>query len=264
MNELPFLTRSHLDFDKTAQFSLVLTEQSGNTGDILITGATKSGPFSYKYSLGNTATPTVTRLNLNDVPIFVSVSAVDAFMNPGTCYISLSLHINGTLCQVLLSGYVYSTQPLTWPMSDVRPSIPILVAPIGLTGSDPAAGAEISQTVPIYQMWRLKAIRFSLVTSATVANRRVHVVITTADGMVPIDLLSSVDHAASLTRNYSCVPVSTLGVFSDDNDIIIPIPDELWLNYTNTITTSTTNLQVGDNFSAPTFWIEKHYVNANT
>ena len=264
MPDLPFLTRSHLDFEKSATFSLVLTEQGGNGFSLLITGATKSGPFSYKHVMTSSATPVLTTFNLPDVPLFVSVSSADEYLNPGDCYISLALHINQTKCQVLCGGYLNYTRPLTWPVGDIQPSLPSLVSPVQIASSNPAAGSEISMTPALYTAWKLIAFRVRLVTSATVANRRVHFVIRSGSSGTELDFVSSVDQAASTTRDYTIAPVGALGAYSDDNDIIIPIPDDLIINYADTIKTITTNIQAGDNFDAASARVERYFVNANT
>src|SRR4051794_36291420 len=70
-----------------------------------------------------------------------------------------------------------------------------------VTGPDPAAGAEILVTVPAGKWWLLRALRFTLVTSATVANRRP--ALTIDDGATEWwRWRAGVDQAASLTRLY--------------------------------------------------------------
>src|SRR4051812_18481105 len=71
----------------------------------------------------------------------------------------------------ILQGYVTATQRLAWPGSPLESSIAGAGRLRSLTGTDPAAGVEISETVPAGARWRLVAVRLLLVTSAVVANR---------------------------------------------------------------------------------------------
>lgn len=113
---------------------------------------------------------------------------------------------------------------------------------------DPAAGAElIAFTVPAGQVWELQTLRFTLVTSATVANRRVHLVFDDGTNVLAkVPVLS--DHAASLTWSYTFareadnVTVQGLEVVSRMPRLLLPAGFR--------VRTLTDNLQVGDNFSA--------------
>jgi hypothetical protein len=74
---------------------------------------------------------------------------------------------------VLLQGYVTDTSRLSFPGSPIRSSIEGPGVLRSITGTNPAANAEISETVPTNARWRVHAIRFTLVTDANVANREV-------------------------------------------------------------------------------------------
>jgi hypothetical protein len=128
---------------------------------------------------------------------------------------------------------------------------------INLTGkqkivvtTDPAANVEISSTVPAGKVWELISARFTLVTDANVANRRVRLVFD--DGTTTfLEIAAFADQAASLTRNYN---------FSQDSDVPATqpiasdfynhLPGRLVLPAGYRIQTATTNRQAGDNFGA--------------
>jgi hypothetical protein len=79
----------------------------------------------------------------------------------------------GGVTATLLQGPVSSLQRIAWPGSLLLSSLDVAGILRSITGTDPAAGAEISETVPTGARWRLRALAATLVTSATVANRTV-------------------------------------------------------------------------------------------
>jgi hypothetical protein len=96
-------------------------------------------------------------------------------------------------------GYeAYSTRP--------APSAGLVGDPVtagtSLVGTDPAAGAEISQTVPAGEYWTLTSVLAQLVTSATVANRRVHLIVDDGTNVVA-NYTAAADQAASATVTYT-------------------------------------------------------------
>jgi hypothetical protein len=124
-----------------------------------------------------------------------------------------------------------------------------------VTGSNPAAGAECSDTVPAGEFWVIKSILLQLVTDATVITRRVHVTLddgTTAFTRKP----SNASQAASLTQNYAIGgnnPASAvIATYCSD-----PLP-EFGLPAGSRIKTVTDNLQAGDNYAAPVYYVEKY------
>lgn len=118
-----------------------------------------------------------------------------------------------------------------------------------ITGADPSAGAEVSQTVPTGLDWRLLSFRTTLVTDANVANRQVFLTFT--DGVVTYQRWpANATQAASLSYTYiwghgSSVPALT-GLFAFG-----PLVQQCPLVSGIVINTSTTDIQVGDNFTSP-------------
>ncbi|MBA7545412.1 hypothetical protein ES705_37780 [subsurface metagenome] len=118
---------------------------------------------------------------------------------------------------------------------------------LSITGTDPAAGAEISEIVPARRRWRFHGIRFTLITDVNVADRTVYLQI--SDGTnVLIFITHTQTQAASITRSYNFHPrpdaASTIST-----QISIPLP-YFTLGAGYGIITSTNNIQVGDQFSA--------------
>jgi len=246
-----------LRFKDGAAFTLVITQLTNATGNFYVTGATREGPFSFKVPMINMGGYQLREVPIPDIPIWISVTTPITTVAMNALYVTVALKINGDVLRELVAGYVYSAKALTWPAQTFNRLLPDTIGAISkVTGANPAAGAECSDSVPSNTTWHLRAIKIPLVTSATVANRYVHVNIAEFDG-AEIEVFSSVAHAASSTRNYWLMPIGAPGVYVEDNDIIIPIPPEIWLKSGSTISTVTTGIQAGDNFGSPIYWIEK-------
>ena len=71
----------------------------------------------------------------------------------------------------LLQGYITTNARLAWPGSPIMPSTAGAGRLRSITGTDPAAGVEISETVPTGVRWRLLSFAATFVTDGTVANR---------------------------------------------------------------------------------------------
>src|SRR5574341_797068 len=65
---------------------------------------------------------------------------------------------------LLLADYVEQMKPATWPHSTPHSSLEGRGMLRSITGTNPAAGAEISETVPTNARWKLLEVTFSLVT----------------------------------------------------------------------------------------------------
>jgi hypothetical protein len=74
--------------------------------------------------------------------------------------------------QVIAAGYVSAKQPLPFPGVQVGSTLDGGGALRSITGSAPAAGAEISETVPTGARWELLLFRAAYTTSATAGNRQ--------------------------------------------------------------------------------------------
>jgi hypothetical protein len=125
-----------------------------------------------------------------------------------------------------------------------------------VTGTDPAANTEVSETVPANGRWRVLAMRVSLVTDATVANREVSLQFD--DGTTAFfAAAANANQAASLTRQYSVGTAGERGAAATATDILIPAPSDVVLLAGHRVRTSTTNRQAGDNFGAPTLLVQE-------
>jgi hypothetical protein len=149
----------------------------------------------------------------------------------------------------LLQGYVSDVQRLAWPGSPLRSSVDTPGVSTIITGTDPAAGAECSDTVPAGARWEVLSWIATLVTSAVAGNRTVTLIID--DGASTLWTCdASAAQAASLTRNYNAYAT---GVAPDLTGATfrLPGPFPLDLPAGARIRTSTAGLDPGDNWGAP-------------
>lgn len=130
-------------------------------------------------------------------------------------------------------------------------SIPIADFKI-VSGSDPAAGAESTITVPAGEVWELIGFEVTLVTDATVANRRPRIVLD--DGTTEFfRQAAGADITASLT---TIVVGSGASVASLAAGVAhIPLAPGVILGPSYRIRTLTLNLQAGDNYGVPVVFV---------
>lgn len=123
-----------------------------------------------------------------------------------------------------------------------------------VTGTDPAAGAEISETVPANSRWHVVGAAFSLVTDGTAGNRVVN--LTFDDGTTVYSRASSgTVHALSTTAFYGAGIVGT-NSSSSALAFVIPLPD-LMMTGGHRLRTDTQLRSAGDNYTAPQLLVEE-------
>lgn len=189
----------------------------------------------------------------------LSILTAGTFTRRGQCFAQLALRrVTGSLraaISYLVQGYATNTNELTWPYGPSENAVVDTGILRSIAGTDPAAGVEISETVPTGARWRLHGLVVPLVTNATAANRLVQVVVD--DGTTIFNRFPAVAvQAASLTVQYSAAALGAASVAAGaDNIILLPTPLDLLQGWR--VRTVTTNLQAGDNFGAPQLRVEE-------
>jgi hypothetical protein len=160
-----------------------------------------------------------------------------------------------TVLQTLLQGYVSDTARLSWPGSFNRWSTEGAGVLRSVTGTDPAAGVEINETVPTNARWRIHGFTAQLVTSAVVASREMALILD--DGAnVFVRVPAGAGQTASLTRLYSAFYAAQRNTLLIDTTINFPLP-RLDLQGGHRIRTITTAIDAGDNWGAPQMLVEE-------
>lgn len=189
----------------------------------------------------------------------LAVSVRNATPRRGQTFVTVALGWGGAntivIGQVLLSDYVVFGHPLGWPYGPQRHPTEGRGLPRIITGTDPAAGSEIVETVPTNARWRLYGIRFTLVTDATVATRRV--TLNVDDGAtVGLQLWNANGQTAGLTFLYESHQVGHQAAAVSSREFI-PLAAAIDLFQGWRILTSTVNIQAGDNYGAPILYVEE-------
>lgn len=156
----------------------------------------------------------------------------------------------------LLQGYVTAVQATAWPGSPIRSSLETEGALRSVTGTTPAAGADINEVVPTGARWDMLYFLAQLSTSAAVANRRVQ--FTLDDGINGYGRVSSNTNIAANGLGRFCLaeggPViadATLNVF------MLPLAVNHRLPPGAHIRSVTNLIDVADQWSTPQYLVRE-------
>jgi hypothetical protein len=213
-----------------------------------------------------TTVPTTARVLSTDsfdvgeaVLVGLTARAEAGTVRRGQCFVQLGIARGGTLVSelstVLISGYVTGDGLVAWPGGTLRDSVDGPGMLRSVTGTNPGAGSQVSETVPTNTRWLLRALRMSLVTSAVVAVRRVHVIVD--DGATTqLEVTAGDSQAASLTQLYHAGSWGYAPALAD-TVAVIPMPPDVWLLQGWRVRTTLTNGDAGDDFGAPQLLVEE-------
>ena len=155
----------------------------------------------------------------------------------------------------LLQGYVTDTSRLSWPGSPIRSSIDGPGVIRSITGTDPAAGAEVSETVPTNARWQLMGLRFVLTTDATVANRQPMILFDDGVSTFASVTGNNSQAASTATSYYGQVGTVSVGALTNGLNFVLPYPLTLMGGFR--VRTQTTAIVAGDNYGAPILLVEE-------
>jgi len=155
----------------------------------------------------------------------------------------------------LLQGPITAFHRAAWPGSPVQTTLGLPGALRSITGTDPAAGAELAETVPTGARWRFISLRVSLTTDANAANRVPQLIFD--DGTnVFAGAAGNFNQTAGATFVYHFVAA---GVSHAQSSVSVQVatPANLLIPAGGRIRSSTGGIQVGDNFTAPQYLVEE-------
>lgn len=253
----PFITRKDLSFESGTLFDIEVVHYATNTGTVQLIGITKEGPFVFSFANGGTGARASSIFRIADIPIFLTLHGNVAAMNRGEFYGTVYLRMNGTRILRLCGGYVWRDHGISYPQTENVDENAGKGFVVVVSGSNPAAGSEILQTVPTGRLWRVRGIKFTLVAAAAAASRRVHLQFYVGGAIDYFETFAATDQIISETKEYHCLPLGSAAANTAGNSIYIPLPPDLILGEGDQIATLTDNLNASDNFGAPQFWIEQ-------
>jgi len=183
----------------------------------------------------------------------------DTVFSSGRMYTYVDLvkgHVNtANVLHQLTAGYVSSSREVSWPYgtNEAPRSGPGWIRSV--VGTNPAAGVEISETVPTSAHWRLVSFLYALATSATAANRYSSLkILDPSYVVVQIDPPALQPASTNHLYNYGpSLPSRPLVIRCH----LSPLPENLVLRPGWVITTFTDDLQAGDDYSPPFLIVEE-------
>ena len=256
---LPFLHRYMLNYGQEAKFELVITSKSSTGVRFRVAGGTRSALINIRHQASSVGSTVTTKHGIDDFPVFLSVSDPNPGIGQIATYLTVHLEINGNPVMGLIAGRLETDATLTWPFPNLREPIPNRGEISSLATSDPAAGAQVSFTTDDDEMWRILWMSIQLVTDSMVATRQLHVILDNGGSGI-VNLYSSIGQTASQTRNYTFGIFGTFTSKLEDDDILVAMPAELWLEGDTAITTTIDNGVAGDNLGPLQIMREKFLI----
>lgn len=190
----------------------------------------------------------------------LSIAAVSNLVNGGgLVYVELILSRAApslfNAAQVLAQGYTNFNQPISWPNGIQSSSVDCAGLVTTTASGVPAAGADISVTVPANTKWRFIAMRALLTSSATVATRTPF--LTFDDGVnIFCDVFPVATQPAGVQVTWSWAD----GIAQQNTSVAAAsaaTPRQLLLGPGYRIRTATSGLQSGDQWNAAVILIEE-------
>jgi hypothetical protein len=216
--------------------------------------------FEFRHTPNTDRSVSLEAFNLGEgYLVGLAVHASAGTVRRGQCWVELGL-LRGLAAadavrQVLGRDYVTADDAWGWPGAPNKSSLHGPGAIRSITGTDPAAGAEISEPVPTNARWRPLALLATFVTDATAANRSPRLELT--DGTTTFFRgVGFDDQAASLTRRYSWALGGARVQANNGGEFQGTFPDVL-LSAGFAIETVTANNVAGDDYGAPQLVVEE-------
>lgn len=155
----------------------------------------------------------------------------------------------------LAQGYITNQAEVIFPNGAPEQSVSGKGCTQSITGTDPAANAEVSETVPTNARWSVKAITVTLVADANAANRTVTLIIDDGTNEIARFVARTAQTATQTIKyhfgKYNILPTDT----TTDIYVYADLPKELMQGWR--MRTSTANLQATDNYGAPQMHVEE-------
>ena len=189
----------------------------------------------------------------------VQVRASAAAPRRGQCFVVLEVvrGLTGAIIPLatLLEGYATDSGRLAYPGSPLEASASGAGVLRSITGTNPAAAAEITETVPTNARWRPLLFEYTLVSSSVAANRETALILDDGTNEL-VHTPSGFAHALSLTIKYSAAHHVPRLAGSQDTAKQFPMPQVTLPGWARLLTV-TTNFQAADDYGAPQYLVEE-------
>lgn len=151
----------------------------------------------------------------------------------------------------LLAGYVTAVQHLAYPGSPITSSLDGAGVSRMLTGTDPAAGSSISETVPTGAVWKLVGLRAPLTCGPTAGPRRPGVTLQNDVGISYFTSPQALTLAANGVANFFWATGMALDTAIGVTNAMAGLPTESLLAAGYRIIVSSDGAQADDDYDPP-------------
>lgn len=215
---------------------------------------------------GSNVTPPATKLAtafpfvLGEVFLLsLSVGLGNATIQRGQCFVVAAISRgfpNAAInAGVLFADYLTENEVIGWPGGSITQSVSESGFLQRVTVATPAAGADWTITVPAHTRWRVTAGTATLTTSATVANRIAQVKLddgATAYFFGQPNQVVPASQTVSVNISRTSAPAAT-----NNPNVSTLLPPESLIPSGHRISSSTTNIQAADTYTAISIFVEE-------
>ena len=244
----PYIERAHKQIQ--------IESWSNAARELLLRGYSEAGPFAETHTTNADRSRATNTFEVHGNPISITVRPSAVPVRRGECYVRVTLLLEGEPVKRLMTAYLTDGKTLTWPPGIQEGFTEGEGLVLHVTGTNPAAGAEISETVPTNVKWILRSIAVVFDTDANAANRvpKLHI----KDGAVKLHIFPG-ETAIVANDVKNVIWEGGLGTPSRESgaDMVYPMSPNMELFQGWVIATSTSALQVGDDYSAPAMVVEE-------
>lgn len=219
-------------------------------------------PFAIDTHVPNTnRTAKTTIQNIGDgFLLSASVFLGSGTAKRGQCYVQVGIARGVDVAyfphRIIMQGYVGNAVNMSWPGNKLEQSLEGPGVIRSITGTDPAAGLEMSEVVPTGARWKVNSILSILVPSATVATRTPRLIID--DGSNVLLLVTAPGGAvASTAQGFEWSTGIPYAVVVPLGYALAPMPIETRLSAGYRLRSDTLSIQAGDNWQAPQMFVEE-------
>lgn len=239
-------------YSERAHKQLLIESWSNSARELLIRGYTTGGPFAESHTTNADRSRASDLYELHGFPEGVQISPLVAPVRRGECYIRLTLMMDGEPVLRMSAAYLTDLQTISWPNGVFEESTDGQGLVRTITGSNPAAGAGITETVPTNARWKFLGVRATFVADATVITRDNKIQFN--NGVTTIFEVEAGGITASQTKNIAFAPGYTDDSAGSNYHSNTP---EILLFQGWGFTMTPGGIQAGDDWGSPTIIVEE-------
>ena len=222
---------------------------------IIVRGLTKTGLIHHAFDTDNSRTPQTQTIPITEIPLTLHVESPYYTAHRGSLFVQIVIEFAGVPATTLAADYITTHTPLSWPGSGIN-------APTSGRGylherevDDPPVSEDLATFPPTNTLWHITGVRFMLTTSATVATRIPRIWIVGPSGQVTYSTSPTSGQPASTSFHYIFAPYNNIpaayGAYIHGE--FTPT----YMTLSHQLQTSTTGIQVNDQFSLIKFQVEQ-------